>query len=66
MKSVFYISSDGDQGGKRAVWAKELYDQTAEPRKVSIIPNSGGHGVNALKDSDTIIDEILVWFRETL
>lgn len=28
--------------------------------------NPSQHGVNALKDSDTIMDEILVWFRETL
>lgn len=66
MKSVFYISSDGDQGGKRADWAKELYDLTDEPRKISIVESSSKHGVNALKDSESIMDEILLWFEETL
>ncbi len=66
LKSVFHISSKGDQGGKRAIWAKELYEKTAEPRKLAIVEGSSAHGVGIFKDDSSLENEILNWLKETL
>lgn len=66
LKSVFYIASAGDQQGKRAAWAKELYDQTAKPRKIRIVENSSAHGVHIFGDAPAVVDEIIAWLKATL
>lgn len=65
MQSVFYISSN-ERGGQRAGWAKELYDLTKEPRKITIVPKSDEHGVGIFKDEPGLEYEILKWLKETL
>ncbi len=64
MKSVFVISSEHDQGGKRAAWAKELYNLTAEPRKITIVPGSSAHGVSMLNQQ--VSQEIVSWVDQTM
>ncbi len=66
LKSIFYIASAGDQGGKRAAWARELYDQTAQPRKIRIVKNSSAHGVHIFGDDPTVVEEIIAWLKATL
>ncbi len=66
MRSVFFISSAGDQGGKRATWATELYDQTREPRQLLIVPNSSQHGVGIFDDEPQVTQKILAWLKTTL
>ena len=66
MKSVMHVSSDGDQNGMRAKWAKELFDKTAEPRKLDIVKGSRGHGVSIFKDDAQLVDRIVKWLNKTL
>jgi len=66
MKSVFYIASAGDQHGKRAEWARELYRRTAAPRRLEIVPDSNRHGVHIFEDSPATEEHILQWLGETL
>jgi len=64
-RSIYHLSSTGDQGGQRARWATELFEETSEPRKLEITRGSG-HGVSIFNSDRTIPDRILEWLRETL
>ena len=64
MKSVFYISSN-ESNGDRAKWAKELFDLTKPPHKISIISNSQSHGVSIFKDDPEVLTDTLKWLKET-
>ncbi|MEM7388210.1 MAG: alpha/beta fold hydrolase [Verrucomicrobiota bacterium] len=64
-RSIFHLSTEGDQGGQRANWAKELYEQTAEPRRLEIVSGSA-HGVSMFKTDAAVPDRILEWLEETL
>ncbi len=66
LKSIFFIAADGDQDGKRAEWAKDMYEITHEPRLLSIVKNSQSHGVSIFEDDPTVIDQILKWLEATL
>lgn len=66
MRSVFFISSDGDQNGKRATWATELFDRTGEPRRLEIVKNSRRHGVGVFEDQPQTRQMILEWLQTTL
>lgn len=65
MKSVFYISSN-ESNGERAKWAKELFDLTKPPHKISIISDSQSHGVSIFKDDPEVLTDTLKWLKETL
>ena len=64
-RSIFHLSSEGDQSGQRAAWATELYEQTDEPRKLEITGGSG-HGVGIFETDATVPVRILEWLQETL
>jgi len=64
MRSIFLISSAGDQGGQRATWAQELYDRSAEPRQLLIVDGSSAHGVSIFRDDPGVIDQIVEWLEE--
>jgi len=66
LRSVFYIAADGDQNGRRAAWAKELFDRTAEPRRLEIVTNSSRHGVGIFDDRPRVMQMILEWLQTTL
>jgi dienelactone hydrolase len=66
MKSVYYISSEGDQDGKRAQWAKELYEMTSEPKILEIVKHSNAHGVSIFRDSPAVQNRIIKWLQNTL
>ncbi len=66
MSSVFLISSEKEQDGARAEWARELYAVTAEPRRLEIVPESFGHGVSIFDDDPTLQDRIVEWLQSTL
>lgn len=66
LKSVFYIASAGDQNGKRAQWAGELFRMTADPKQIEIVQNSHAHGVSIFKDSPDLQEKILAWLKATL
>lgn len=65
LQSVYYISSNENRG-KRAAWAQELHKLTKEPRKITIIKSSDGHGVEIFKDEPNVEYQILQWLDETL
>ncbi|MDN5202099.1 alpha/beta fold hydrolase [Fulvivirgaceae bacterium BMA10] len=66
IKSVFYISSEKEQKGTRAKWSRELYDQTSEPKKITIVEGSRAHGVGIFKDDPKLEDDIINWLKKTL
>jgi pimeloyl-ACP methyl ester carboxylesterase len=65
MQSVFYISSN-ESNGDRAKWAKELFNLTKAPHKISIISDSQSHGVSIFKDAPEVLSDTLKWLKETL
>lgn len=65
MRSVFYISSN-EQDGARAKWAKELFEMTAKPRKLVIVPDSQAHGVSIFKDKPRLTEQVISWLKHTL
>ncbi len=64
--SIFHIASGQEQDGLRAKWAREMYDLTADPKKLEIIPGSSGHGVSIFKDDPALQKRILTWLIKTL
>ena len=65
MQSVFYISSN-ENDGARAKWAKELFDMTKPPHKITIVSEYQSHGVSIFKDQPKVLTETLQWLKETL
>ncbi|MHC4958582.1 MAG: alpha/beta hydrolase family protein [Planctomycetota bacterium] len=63
--SVFYVAGELDQSGKRAAWAKELYEKTAEPRRLEVVKGSRGHGVWLLREGE-VEKNIFVWLDAKL
>lgn len=66
LKTVFMISSELEQGGQRALWATEMYEMSAQPRRLEIVPGSRGHGVSVIADDPSLQKRILDWLIETL
>ncbi len=66
LASVFHISSEFDQDGKRAEWATELFEMTDEPRKLEIVAESAGHGVSIFTDDPSLQERVFGWLLETL
>jgi len=66
LASIFHISSELDGGGKRAVWARQLFDSTAEPRQLQIVKGSQAHGVSIFNDEPDLPSQIIKWLADTL
>ena len=64
-KNAFYIASEGEQDGKRAAWAKDLFRLTSGERKV-VIAKGNKHGSFILKENPSMDKDILAWFKLTL
>ena len=65
LKNVFHIASKEEQGGKRDVWANELYNITKSERKVEIAPGNK-HGSYIIKEHPYLEKQIIEWFEKTL
>ena len=63
--NAFYIASKDEQSGKRALWAKELFDKTTGKRKI-VIPSGKKHGSYILREHPKLQDEIVKWLHKTL
>jgi len=66
LESMFHISSSGDGGGQRAIWANELHGFTTGTRKIEIVPGSSAHGVSVINADRTLLNRIISWLVETL
>jgi pimeloyl-ACP methyl ester carboxylesterase len=66
LESMFHISSSGDGGGQRAIWANELHGFTSGPRQVEVVPGSSAHGIGVINADPTLLDRIITWLAETL
>ena len=64
-RSIYHLSSESDQGGQRARWATELFEETEGPRKLELTSGSG-HGVSIFRRDPSITDRIVGWLKETL
>jgi len=65
-QSAMIISSARDQNGKRARWARELYNMTISPKNLVIVKESASHGVSIFKDDPSLTDKVLQWLKQTL
>lgn len=65
LKSVFHISSKGDQDGERARWAKELYLKTRMPRQIRLVEGQA-HGVAILDADAGLRASVYGWLRQNL
>jgi dienelactone hydrolase len=64
-KNAFYIASEDEQGGKRADWAKELFDKTRGVKRIRI-PTGKKHGSYILREHPDLQYDIVRWFNHTL
>lgn len=65
-RSIYHIASEKEQGGMRAKWAQEMYDKTAEPRKIEVVKGSSSHGSFIFKDDNSLKQRIMTWLQNTL
>lgn len=63
--NAFYIASEGEQEGKRAVWAKELHNKTTGKKKI-YIANGEKHGSFIFEDDPKLEKKVVKWFKKTL
>ena len=61
LSSVFLIAGENEQGGKRAEWAQEFYEQSDQPREIAIVPASKAHGTSLFEADNTLEARILDW-----
>ena len=64
--SAYLIASEKEQGGLRAVWAREMYEASAEPRQLEIVQGSGAHGTDIVETSPELQSRILDWLSTHL
>ena len=64
--SVYLIAAENEQGGLRAVWAKEMFDASSDPRQLEIVPGSDRHGTNIVTNAPELERRILNWLTEHL
>ena len=66
LRSMFHISSSGDSGGQRAIWANELYGFTSAPRQVEVVGGSSAHGTAVIQADPPLFGRIIDWLATTL
>ncbi len=66
LESMFHISSSGDGGGQRAIWANELYSFTSGARQVEVVAGSSAHGVGVINADPSLLVRIIAWLDDTL
>ena len=64
--SVYLIAGEEEQSGKRAAWAKEMFDMASDPRKLEIIAGSSAHGTKLFKDAPELQTRICKWLEGRL
>jgi pimeloyl-ACP methyl ester carboxylesterase len=65
LKNAFHISSKNEQNGMRDKWANELYNKTTGYKKV-VIAEGNKHGSYILRENESLVNEIIEWFKKTL
>lgn len=65
LRRIYFIASM-EQQGNRAAWAREMYEMTAEPRRLSIAKHSNSHGVGIFLDQPELVDQVIDWLAQTL
>ena len=65
-KTLYLIAAELEQEGKRALWAKEIYDITKGDRELEVVKGSHRHGVSIFKDAPHLQTRILQWLKDTL
>ena len=66
LSSIFVIASEGEQGGKRAAWAQEIYNLATPPRKLEIVKGSSAHGTEVLEHTPELQERIINWLKAEL
>ena len=65
-QSVYLIAGEQEQGGKRAAWAKEMFDMSSDPKTLEIIAGSSAHGTKLFKDAPGLQTRICKWLTSHL
>ncbi len=63
-RNVLLLAADNDHG--RDAYAKTLYQQAGEPKRVEILEESSAHGVSMLHESAELKALVLRWLAEQL
>lgn len=66
LSGLYAIASENEQGGKRAQWARDLYQEAPNQNKLEITANSNRHGTSIFKDDPTLEGRILDWLKGEL
>ena len=64
--SIYLIAAEHEQDGLRAVWAQEIYDASADPRQVEIVPGAHQHGTGIIASRPDLQQRILNWLATHL
>ena len=64
--SVYLIAAENEQRGLRALWAKEMFEASSEPRQLEIVPKSSLHGTHIVENSPELQSRILDWLKKHL
>ncbi len=63
-RNVLLLAADDDNG--RDAYAKTLFNQSAEPKRIEILKGSSAHGVSLLRESAELKSLVLRWLAEQL
>ncbi len=66
MKSVFFIASELELNGVKALDAQDLFDLTIEPKKIEIVLGSNASGAEITNGNNALMDEMLDWLTANL
>jgi pimeloyl-ACP methyl ester carboxylesterase len=66
LSGMFFLATENDGAGAQAGTAQALFEQSGEPRKLDIVPNSAAHGTALLNDFPEKWDDILTFVGEEL
>jgi len=63
-KNVLLLAAANDHG--RDAYAKTMYEQAGEPKRIEILEGSSAHGVSLLRESAELKELVLQWLAEHL
>lgn len=66
LASAYLIAGEKEQNGKRATWAKEIFDMASEPKALEIVAGSREHGTEIVKRSPELQTRICNWLTTHL
>ena len=63
---MFYFAGENDSNGDQARDAQEMFDATAEPRRLQIYSGTADHGIAILRNQSDARELVLEWLAANL